>query len=415
VSANEAHRGPETETHAADPSPARGAARRADPRLVLGACGLAIFTDVVGTGIVIPAIPTFAAMFDASEADMGFAFAMFALAFLVSVLPLGALVDRTGRIDLIVGAGMVLVALAAVSFALASSIWVLSLGQAFHGAGSAATWVAAQPLAARLASGGKRRGLMLSAITIAMGLGLVAGPLVGAIGGLRTPFVLYLGLACVAAVTSVVVLRGQGGGERSGGMQYRTVLRNPRVAAACLAILVLYLGIGALEVLFPLFMDANGVEKSGIGVLFFWFAVFLVGSQPFAGRWMDRIGPVTPTVASLVVVAAMLPLSVIGAGFAAWIPVFMVLGVATGIPISATMLLVATSTRAGERGAAYALWNFSFSIGYLIGPALGGALAVWAGAWGDVAGLRFPFFVVSAVTLIAAPTFAWLVRRRAPA
>jgi MFS family permease len=375
-------------------------------------CGLAIFIDVAGTGIVIPAIPEFASLFGASEAGMGLAFSMFAVAFLLSVLPLGAVVGRTGRIDLVVGAGMAFLALAAVSFALAPSIWVFSLGQAFHGVGSAATWVSAQPLAARLAAGGRRQGIWFSVITIAMGLGLVAGPLIGVVGGLRTPFVIYLVLACAAAVTAVVTLRGQGVGERSARTRYRTVLRNPRVLAACLVILVLYAGVGMLEVLFPLYMSTQGFEKSGIGVLFFWLAVFLAGSQPFTGRWIDRIGPVTPTVVSLVAIAVLLPLSAFGASFATWIPVFMILGVATGIPVSATMMLIAAGSRAGERGVAYALWNFSFSIGYLIGPALGGTLAQSARGWGEAAGLRFPFFVLAAATLAAAPVFARLARHR---
>lgn len=400
-----------------NPSPSATVSSRAryvDPRLILAVCGLAIFTDVVGSGIVIPAIPEFATLFGASEAGMGYAFSMFGLAFLVSVLPLGVLVDRTGRIDLIVGAGMALVACAAVSFALASSIWVFSLGQAFHGVGSAATWVAAQPLAARLAAQGKRQGLWLSAITISMGLGLAAGPLIGAIGGLRTPFLLYLALAVGAAVLAVVALRGQVAGERFVGLRYRVVLANPRIAAACLAILVLYFGIGALEVLFPLHMSVHGFEKSGIGILFFWLAIFLVGSQVLAGRWIDRIGPVAPTVASFVVIAAMLPLAVFGASFKAWIPIFMVLGVATGIPVSATMILIANSSRAGERGVAYALWNFSFSVGYLIGPALGGTLAEVARGWSGAGGLRLPFFVLAGVTLAAAPVFARLARRGRP-
>lgn len=402
-----------SETAASGDPPARGAApgRRTDPRLVLAVCGFAIFTELVGTGIVIPAIPDFAALFGASDAAMGYAFSLFALAFLVSVLPLGVVVDRTGRTDLIVGAGMILVALSALAFATASSIWMFSLGQALHGVGSAATWVAAQPLAARLAAGGKRQSLWFGVITLSMGLGLIAGPLLGTIGGLRTPFLIHLVLACAALLVTLVVLRGQDAGERVRGAGYGAVLRNRRVAAACLGVLVLYVAIGVLEALFPLHMSAHGSEKSGIGVLFFWLAIFLSGSQPLAGRWMDRIGPVAPTVASLVIVAAMLPLAVLGTSFAVWVPVFMILGVASGIPVSATMMLVASASRAGERGVAYALWNFSFSIGYLVGPALGGTLAAAAENWGVGGGLRLPYFAFSVLILGAVPVFGWLARR----
>lgn len=383
-----------------------------DPHAVLAVCALAVFTDVVGSGIILPAIPEFAELFGASEAVMGYAFATFALAFLVSVLPLGRLVGATGRADLVVAGGMLSIVVSAFCFIRADTVWGFALGQAFHGLGSAAAWVAGQPLAARMAREKARAGLWFSAITIAMGLGLVLGPLMGAIGDLRTPFVVYMVVAAIAVVASLVVLPGAHGPPDGKVIRYRTTFKNRRVISACLAIFVLYLGIGVLEVVFPLFMDLHGAEKSGIGVLFFWFAVFLVGSQPLAGRWMDRIGPVTPAAIALAAAVPLFSLAVLGTSFAYWMPVFMLLGIATGVPVSATMMIIASSARPGEHAAAYALWNFSFSVGYLIGPAAGGALAGMSSDWQVVGGLRLPFFVFSAVALVCVPLFRRLALSR---
>lgn len=383
-----------------------------DPRAVLAVCALAIFTDVAGSGIILPAIPEFAGLFGASEAVMGYAFSTFALAFLLSVLPLGRLVGATGRADLVVAGGMLSIVAAGLCFVSADTVWVFVLGQAFHGVGSAGAWVAGQPLAARMAREKARSGLWFSAITVAMGLGLVLGPLVGAIGDLRTPFVIYMVLAAVAVVAALVVLPGAHGPPDGRVIRYRATLKNRQVMSACLAIFVLYVGVGVLEVVFPLFMDLHGSEKGGIGVLFFWLAIFLVGSQPLAGRWMDRIGPVTPAVVALAAAVPLFSLAVLGTTFAYWMPVFMLLGIATGVPVSATMMIIASAARPGEHAAAYALWNFSFSAGYLIGPAMGGALAGMSIDWPVVGGLRLPFFVFSALALVSVPLFRRLALSR---
>ncbi len=383
-----------------------------DPHAVLAVCALAIFTDVVGSGIILPAIPEFAQLFGASEAVMGYAFSTFALAFLLSVLPLGRLVGITGRADLVVAAGMLSMVVAGICFVRADTVWAFVLGQAFHGVGSAGAWVAAQPLAARMAREKAKAGLWFSAITVAMGLGLVIGPLVGAIGDLRTPFFVYIAIAATAVVAALLVLPGAHGPPDGRVIRYRATLKNRQVMSACLAIFTLYLGIGVLEVVFPLFMDLHGSEKGGIGVLFFWLAVFLVGSQPLAGRWLDRIGPVTPVVVALAAAVPLFSLAVLGTTFAYWMPVFMLIGIAMGVPVSASMMIISSSARPGEHAAAYALWNFSFSIGYLIGPAAGGLLADVSFDWPVVGGLRLPFFVFSAFALVSIPLFRRLALSR---
>ncbi|MCJ7798115.1 MAG: MFS transporter, partial [Thermoleophilia bacterium] len=270
---------------------------------VLLVCGLAIFTDVVGVGVVVPAIPQFAALFGASEAALAYAFSAFSVAFLITALPLGYIVDRTGRADLVTFLGMVCVGGAALSFALADRLWIFALGQALHGVGSVAAWVAAQPLVARISGESKGRGMGMGVITLAMGLGLVVGPALGSWDGLRTPFVAYLGIAIVAAVLALVVLRGERTHHGAAGLHYGALLRRRPIVAACLVMLVLYAGIGMMEVLFPLYMDSLGYAKSGIGLLFVLLAATMTASQPVVGRWIRSVGATLPVAVCIVVVA----------------------------------------------------------------------------------------------------------------
>lgn len=367
---------------------------------MLTVCGLAIFTDVAGVGVVVPAIPQFAALFGASEAALAYAFSAFSVAFLLAALPLGYAVDRTGRAGLVVFLGMLCVVASALSFALADRLWIFALGQALRGVGSVATWVAAQPLVARVSGESKGRGMGMGIITVAMGLGLVVGPALGSLEGLRTPFVVYGGLAVVVAALVLVVLHGERTQHGTAGLRYVSLLRRRRMVAACLVVLVLYAGVGMMEVLFPLYMDSLGYAKRGIGLLFVLLAVTMTASQPLVGRWIHQVGATLPVVACLMLVAALLLLMIVGTSFVAWIPVFLVLGIAVGMGVSASMFLVAAETAPGERGAAYGLWNFSFSVGYLVGPVIGGTLAQATAGGGFFSGLRSPFVAFSAIFLV---------------
>ena len=371
-----------------------------DPRrrtAVLSVCGLAIFTDVAGVGVVVPAIPQFAALFGASEAALAYAFSAFSVAFLIAALPLGYVVDRTGRADLVAVPGdgvrgrvcaQLRVRRSAVDLRSGPGTAWCRLGGDLGG-GSAPRW----PASPASRTGG---GWAWGSSRWPWGLGLVVGPALGSLGGLRTPFVAYLGIAVVAAVLVLVVLRGERTHHGAAGLHYGALLRRRRMSAACLVVLVLYAGVGMMEVLFPLYMDSLGYAKSGIGLLFVLLAVTMIASQPLVGRWINRVGATLPIAACLVLVAALLTLMVVGRSFAAWTPVFLVLGIAVGMGVSASMFLVAAETKAEERGAAYGLWNFSFSVGYLVGPVIGGTLAQMTAGGGFFSGIRSPFVAFSA-------------------
>jgi MFS family permease len=83
--------------------------------------------------------------------------------------------------------------------------------------------------------------------------------------------------------------------------------------------------------------------------------------------------------------------------------------------ISASMLLIALNSKPGEQGAAYGIWNFSFSVGYLVGPALGGTLSDMFRIWAPSIGVRAPFFFFSVLILICLAFFRLVMARTSQA
>ena len=87
---------------------------RESKRALFTICFGVIFTDMVGYGVISPSIPLFAKALAASDAQMGLAFAGYPIAFTLTVLPLGMLVDRVRKNWLIVTVAMFVLVLASV-------------------------------------------------------------------------------------------------------------------------------------------------------------------------------------------------------------------------------------------------------------------------------------------------------------
>lgn len=378
---------------------------------VLSVCCLVIFTDMVGYSIIAPSIPLFAKLFNASDAAISYAFAAYPVAFLLTIIPFGFVVDRIGKNYLVIGVGLFSLAAACFTLIFSESIVTFSLARAFQGIGSAASWVAAQPLAAQKIDASKKKGLEVGSITIAMGLGMILGPLIGSIGGLRTPFIINFFLALGIGMLSLFALKGESVEERAVNYDYLSIIKRTNIIVACLVIMFLFASTGMMEVLFPLYMDSLGYMKGSIGVLFFVLSLCLVLGQPFTGSWMDRVGPHLPIFIGFIAIALSLSLMVFFTSFTGWVPVFVLFGVALGMLTSASMLLIALNSKPGEQGAAYGIWNFSFSVGYLVGPALGGTLSDISRTLAPSVGIQAPFFFFTVLLLSCLVFFGFVLAR----
>ena len=143
---------------------------------------------MVGYGIISPSIPLFAKALSASNAQMGYAFAGYPIAFTLFVLPLGRMVDRIGKNYLIISISMFILCLASLMMAFSTSIVMLIAARGLQGLASASAWVATQSLVAGGKGAAEGSSKEMSVVTIAAGVGVIVGPLLGGVGSLQTPF-----------------------------------------------------------------------------------------------------------------------------------------------------------------------------------------------------------------------------------
>jgi MFS family permease len=349
---------------------------RDSKRVLFTICFGVIFTDMVGYGVISPSIPLFAKTLAATDAQMGFAFAGYPIAFTLTVLPLGILVDRVGKNWLIVTVAMFVLALASILMAFASSVTMLVFARALQGFASAAAWVASQPLIAR-GSGGATEldSREMSVVTVAAGLGVIAGPLLGGVGEMATPFLINAGLAFALGVASLLFLTRQGTAGSGEKPPFRDLIRRKGIVIACIAIFCSCACFGILELLLPLRLDRLGYAKLAIGLFFGVFSVVYVAAQPLISRWIDARGGYEPIYVGSLGLAVMMVLIVYGAGITSLSAMLALAGVFSGTLFLASMYVVGQASAEGQRGSAYALWNLAFSLGYLVGPTVGGNLS----------------------------------------
>ncbi|MET1014295.1 MAG: MFS transporter [Paenisporosarcina sp.] len=153
-------------------------------------------------------------------------------------------------------------------------------------------------------------------------------------------------------------------------------------------------GIGLIIPIMPEYLDTFGVAGQALGFLIAMFAFSQFLFSPLAGDLSDKFGRKYLIIVGLVIFG----LSQLMFGMASdlWI-LFLARffsGVGSAFIVPPMMAFVADITTEEERGKGMGLLGASMSLGFTIGPAIGGFLA-------EVS-LRFPFYVATAAALISA-------------
>ena len=417
---------------ASPPATAPPLAQATRPRwLLLGLAVAIIFTDAVGYTVIIPALPSFAAELGLGETRTGTLYASYGLISLLLYLPFGLLVDRWGERRWLT-VGMLTLGLASLGFWQADGFWTLLGCRVTQGIAASATWAAALPLAARLATT-ERRGVEMSILMMAFSIGVVAGPALGSLGQVRDPFLYFAGVpfglaVCVLALLPrdaarrdsplTLALSRQGRGNETlppaqvavpdavAPSFFRDGLRRELVCA-CLVILVTCAALGAIEILLPLQFSRLGWTRQHIGLFFSGWGLAMLIIQPLIGWWSDRRGRREPIQCGLLAAAVLTP-SLFASLDSVWLfPLALGTIFALSAALVPTLPLMADYLTDGQSGRAFGFYNMAFSLGIVLGPWSGGYITEHLNVlWAAV--------LVSLPLLVMVPLVHYLLRHPHP-
>lgn len=376
---------------------------------LLGLASMVIFIDSIGYGVVIPVLPVYAKTLDVGDFQVGFLFATYAIALVLSSIPFGLLSDRYGRKPFVLF-GMFAMSGAFIFYALAESYWMLVLGRVLDGLTAAATWTVALALIADRFPDevlGEKMGFAMAAAAV----GGMAGPLVGGVLydtiGYRAPFYAVAAACALGGALSLFLREDRTLFTRSSLQlvdSIRLVFKNRTIRLVCLVIVITTIGMGLIEPTLPIYLEENfSMSSTGIGLIFLVLTVCFGAASPLVGRLSDRLGRKRFIMIGLVAAVVFTPILGAMKNLAALFILMGVLGIAFALFSTPALPLVTDAMHRSEEsmpvGTAFGLVNLFWSLGYALGPLAGGAIMGWNGLF--TATLFYSFLVAVTVVIVA--------------
>jgi len=372
-------------------------------RRLIALVSVVAFVDTMLFGALVPLLPGFADDFGLSKLQAGVLFAAFGAGALVGGIPGGIIAARVGPRRAVV-AGLAVLAVASIGFALAGSPVALGVARFVQGLSSTMTWAGALAWVT-VEADRARRGQTLGIVFGFAVAGAIAGPMFGAVAetiSIEATFAVVGGVALLLATVAALHPPAREQAAARGGL--RAAVADPAFLVGLWLSTLPAFFFGVLDVLAPLALHDAGWSALTIGSVFVVAGLAEVAVNPLVGRASDRYGRLLPIRFGLAAAAGCAVLLALVSRPALLVVVAVASAISFGSLFTPGMAL--TSDRAELAGLAlglgYGLMNTAWALGVVLGPTLGGGLA-------DAFGDPVPYLICSA---LAAATFVALDRRR---
>ncbi|PAD69816.1 MFS transporter [Bacillus sp. 7586-K] len=371
-----------------------------------------VFIAFLGMGLIIPIMPSFLSVMNLSGSSMGYLVAVFAVSQLIISPFAGRWVDRVGRKIMIVS-GLFIFSLSELIFGLGTHVSIFYLSRILGGISAAFIMPAVTAYVADITTI-QERSKAMGYVSAAISTGFIIGPGVGgfiADFGIRMPFFFAAAIACLAAITSIFILKEPLSKEERGmntsNGQESTFFKdfkksmNPTYIVAFIIVFVLAFGLSAYETVFSLFSDHKfGFTPKNIATIITFSSIVAVIIQILLfGKLVNKIGEKRLIQFCLIIGGLLSFVSTVISGFLAVLIVTCIIFLAFDLlrPALTTFL----SKAAGNQQGFVAGMNSTYtSLGNIFGPALGGILF-------DV-NIHYPYIFAGIVLMIGLGlTIAW--------
>ncbi len=362
------------------------------------------FIDLLGFGIVIPIIPSYAgSSFEASDVTVGFLVASFSFAQLLFTPVWGRLSDRYGRRPILLF-GLILTVISYVLFGLASSLPMLFFSRLLGGVGGANISAAQAYISDVTRPEDRAKGMGL--IGAAFGLGFVFGPFIGGMlvqYGYDVPGFAAAALSAVALLTAAFALpeslpSAQRGEAAASGISLRLLieaLRRPKIGMLLLLFFLITFGYANIYATFPLISVREfGYSDREVGYLFGFIGIISAATQGGLIRLLSsRFHERELFLAGAMLTAVGLVLIPYYHGTVPLLIVLAVLSVGTGIMTPSCLGLISRHADARQQGGVLGINQALGALGRVLGP-------IWGAFVFQAIGTTWPFLTGGIVLLL---------------
>jgi MFS family permease len=337
---------------------------------------LAVFLLMTGDGMVLALLPKVVITLTNSSASVWHLAAAYALAQVLSQLPVGMLADRWGSKPFIL-LGYILSIIAGLLFYFANNVHLILFGRVLQGIGEAPLLSLAPALLSvrYFANKGKAIGIYNAAIY----LGLTLGPFLRVMllkdWSDHQVFLLYAVFCFISALIISYSMKPHRNSQHTDGEMVTirgclTLMKDPHIAAVLWGITLYGAGFGLFMTVIPAFLlTVKGYSQSSINIFFSVFYVAISLAQLTIGYLSDRLGRQLFMVTGMLIAAAGIAASVYFHSFAlTLILCFSSFGL--GAYYLASMAFLNEKVPAGFKGAISGIYYLFWGIGMFWGPML---------------------------------------------
>lgn len=344
---------------------------------------LAVFSAMIGVGVITPFLPLLGQKFGASATELGILVSAFSVSRLFGMPVAGRLADRYGRKRFIF-AGLAGYTLLSFAYLASSSVWEFTVVRLLHGLAAALVVPLAMAVVADLAQPGKE-GTQIGTFTVSIGAGWGLGPLMGGIlldrFGFSAAFYFMGALTGLALLLAVLFLpRTPSPVRDKPPVPYLEMLRHRQVRALTWYRISSVTGRSLLIAFLPLYAITRiHLTPTETGIIISAMVLLMSALQPVFGRLADRTSRKNLMAASSVLGAATLAIVPLSGSFWPLLVSVIAFGFANELgSVSATALVVVEGREFGM-GSTIALFSTALSAGMIVGPLIGGIGEDWLG------------------------------------
>jgi predicted MFS family arabinose efflux permease len=361
-----------------------------------------VFFDALLMFALVPLLPAYAHTLHLSKTQAGGVIGIYSAATLVMALPAGRVADRLGPRRITI-AGVALMTVSTLAYAVAGSFWVLLAARGGQGVASAISWTAGLAWLSS-ATPPERRGRALGTAMTCGSIGallgpVMAGPLSGWLG-IRAPFVLLAAVAALLTVASALPADVRSKHQHRVGLAetFRIASRGRLLAVAVLVMSLVAVVSGLVETLVPLRMGAAGYSASAISLVLGLAGVGAAATQLSVGRAYDRFGGVRIAALSIAAMAAMLALLAVPDSAVAIAVVYVIFtpGISGQYAVAFPLAAAGADEVGLPHGMVLGAMNVCWGFGFFVGPAAGAAIA-------QASSDRVAYMLAAVISLAALP------------
>ncbi|MEE8239009.1 MAG: MFS transporter [Nitrososphaerales archaeon] len=361
-----------------------------------------VFFVAMGLSIIVPALPTYARDFGATNFMIGGLVAGFGVARVIFDLPAGVITQKINE-KILMQFGLVIIVISSVAAAFAPSYVILLVARVFEGVGSAFYIIASSTILNAVVSE-RHRGKAFSYYTASLLLGPAIGPSLGgfviSLYGNSAPFLFYALFVGIGLFAATFLLKSYSPGKKKEqGGKLRHLLKDRSILLVGFASLALaFTWTGLRLTVIPIFAYDNLLlTPSGLGLALSLTAGGTLVTTIIAGQITDKVGRRIPVMLGLLSAAGMAIIIFTSTSFLTFALFMLLSGLTTGI-WGQTVAWIVDLAPKGRVGAAIGINRTLGDSGFVLGPLLLGYMAT-LGLAGSVGPL--PFYSAAILLAIA--------------